>query len=69
MLKRLLAVSLVSSFLVIGCAAQQQPAASGVSEADLRRIEDASRRAEEAARRAEAAAEKAEVIFHKNLQK
>ena len=69
MLKRVLGVSLVSSMLTIGCAAQQQPQTASVNEADLRRIEDASRRAEEAARRAEAAAEKAEVIFHKNLQK
>ncbi len=70
MIKRVLAVSMVASVLAVGCASQQQPAPQpGISEADLRRVEDAARRAEEAARRAEAAAEKAEVIFHKNLQK
>jgi hypothetical protein len=69
MLKRVLVMSAMASVLTIGCAAQQQPASPGVSQADIQRIEDAARRAEEAARRAEVAAEKAEVIFHKNLQK
>jgi len=70
MFSRVLAASVLVVFVGAGCAAQQHSHdQSGMSQADMDRIEAAVKRAEDAAKRAEVAAEKAEVIFHKSMQK